>query len=62
MTEIIGQPFFFGFNTNESCGVLDSCVGADGVRKYEEVGCLEWVRRRVKAMHDTEAGKADGSK
>lgn len=51
--ERISMPFFFGFNLNESCGVLDGCVGADGVRRYEEVGCLEWVRRRVKAMHDT---------
>ncbi|ROW06050.1 hypothetical protein VMCG_04489 [Cytospora schulzeri] len=60
--ERISMPFFFGFNCNESCGVLDSCVGADGVRKYEEVGCLEWVKRRVKAMHDTETGKAVGSR
>jgi hypothetical protein len=37
-------------------------VGADGVRKYDEVGCLEWVRRRVKAMHDTKPDEAEGSK
>lgn len=51
--ERVSMPFFFGFNLNESCGVLDGCVGADGVRRYEEVGCREWVRRRVAAMHDT---------
>lgn len=56
--ERVSMPFFFGFNLDESCGVLDSCVGADGVRRYEEVGCLEWVRRRVGMMHETgEEGK-----
>lgn len=53
--ERVSMPFFFGFNLNESCGVLDSCVSEDGVRRYEEVGCREWVRRRVAAMHDTES-------
>lgn len=58
--ERVSMPFFFGFNLNESCGVLESCVGEDGVRLYDEVGCLEWVRRRVAAMHDTKAAKEDG--
>lgn len=58
--ERVSMPFFFGFNLNESCGVLESCVGEDGVRLYEEVGCLEWVRRRVRAMHDT--GEDNGEK
>lgn len=59
--ERVSMPFFFGFNLNESCGVVDSCVGEDGVRLYEEIGCLEWVRRRVEAMHDTKAvGKDNG--
>lgn len=53
--ERVSMPFFFGFNLNESCGVLDSCVGEDGVKRYEEVGCREWVRRRVAAMHDTKS-------
>ncbi|KUI52753.1 hypothetical protein VP1G_00268 [Cytospora mali] len=60
--ERISMPFFFGFNSNESCGVLDSCVGADGVRKYEEISCQDWVKRRVKAMHDTKPGEAEGTK
>ncbi|KAK7749558.1 hypothetical protein SLS53_000134 [Cytospora paraplurivora] len=61
--ERISMPFFLGFNLNESCGVLDSCVGEDGVRKYGEIGCREWVQRRVRAMHDTkprEAGEEGG--
>ncbi|KUI71075.1 1-aminocyclopropane-1-carboxylate oxidase [Cytospora mali] len=60
--ERISMPFFFGFNSNESCGVLDSCVGADGVRKYEEISCQDWVKRRVRAMHDTKPGEAEGAK
>lgn len=51
--ERVSMPFFFGFNPNESCGVLDCCVGADGVRRYEEVSCREWVNRRFKMMNDT---------
>lgn len=53
--ERVSMPFFFGFNMDESCAVLDSCVAASpgGVRRYDEVSCYEWVQRRVRAMHDT---------
>ncbi|KAH7020295.1 2OG-Fe(II) oxygenase [Ilyonectria destructans] len=53
--ERISMPFFFGFNLNESCGVLDTCIGDGESKKYEEVSCLEWVQRRVKDMHTTES-------
>ncbi|KAI0006693.1 Clavaminate synthase-like protein [Xylariaceae sp. FL0662B] len=53
--ERVSMPFFFGFGLGESCGVLDSCVGEGGEKKYEEITCAEWVRRRVAAMHRTEA-------
>ncbi|TRX96696.1 hypothetical protein FHL15_002362 [Xylaria flabelliformis] len=49
--ERISMPFFFGFNLNESCGVLDSCVGEGGEKKYDEISCEEWVQRRARAMH-----------
>ncbi|KAG6356465.1 hypothetical protein INS49_015853 [Diaporthe citri] len=61
--ERVSMPFFFGFNMDESCAVLDSCVAAaGGVRRYDEVSCHDWVRRRVEAMHDTkgEAGEGEG--
>lgn len=58
--ERVSMPFFFGFNLDESCGVLESCVGEDGVRRYEEVGCLDWVRRRVRMMHETGEGEREG--
>ena len=57
--ERISMPFFFGFNRNEQCGVLDCCVdpaaewvgeGGKG-RKFGVVGCDEWVKRRVAGMH-----------
>lgn len=52
--ERVSMPFFFGFNMDESCAVLDSCVAAaGGVTRYDEVSCHDWVQRRVKAMHDT---------
>ncbi|KKY18784.1 putative 2og-fe oxygenase family protein [Phaeomoniella chlamydospora] len=52
--ERVSMPFFFGFNLNEKCGVLESCCGKDDPPKYEEVSCKEWVERRVRAMHRTE--------
>ncbi|KAH8887597.1 2OG-Fe(II) oxygenase [Thozetella sp. PMI_491] len=51
--ERISMPFFFGFNLNESCGVLDSCVGEDGKKKYDEISCMNWLMRRVEQMHNT---------
>ncbi|KAL2068060.1 hypothetical protein VTL71DRAFT_16158 [Oculimacula yallundae] len=52
--ERISMPLFFGFNLNETCGVLDSCVDEDHPRKYEAISCKEWVDLRVKAMHTTD--------
>ncbi|KAI1312353.1 2OG-Fe(II) oxygenase [Xylaria venustula] len=49
--ERISMAFFFGFNRNESCGVLDNCVAEGEVKKYDEISCEEWVQRRVRAMH-----------
>lgn len=57
--ERVSMPFFFGFNLNESCGVLASCLGEGEEAKYEEIGCLEWVKKRVKAMHDIGAAKEE---
>ncbi|KAJ9142997.1 2OG-Fe(II) oxygenase [Pleurostoma richardsiae] len=53
--ERISMPFFFGFNLNESCGVLDVCLAEGEEKKYDEVSCVDWVRRRAKAMHKTES-------
>ncbi|KAK0610766.1 hypothetical protein B0T14DRAFT_529070 [Immersiella caudata] len=49
--ERLSMAFFFGFNLNESCGVLDTCVEEGEEMKYEEVSCFEWTQRRLKAMH-----------
>lgn len=51
--ERVSLPFFWGFGLHESCGVLDGCV-KEGERKYEEIGCEEWVKRRAEAMMSVE--------
>lgn len=51
--ERISMPLFFGFGLNEKCGVLESCVGEGRPARYEEISCKDWVKLRVKAMHDT---------
>ncbi|KAI0149326.1 2OG-Fe(II) oxygenase [Pestalotiopsis sp. NC0098] len=49
--ERISMPFFFGFNLNESCDVLDSCVPEGEKKKYQEISCRDWVERRAKGMN-----------
>lgn len=39
--ERYSMPFFFGFNFNEKCGVLPSCVSEDNPAKYEPITCGE---------------------
>ncbi|KAK3320281.1 hypothetical protein B0T19DRAFT_451530 [Cercophora scortea] len=50
--ERLSMAFFFGFNLDETCDVLDSCVGEGESKRYEPVACHEWTERRVRAMHD----------
>ncbi|EXJ90644.1 hypothetical protein A1O1_03748 [Capronia coronata CBS 617.96] len=49
--ERFSMPFFFGFNFNETCGVLPSCIDEDHPAKYEPVSCQEWVHLRFKATN-----------
>lgn len=35
------MPFFFGFNFNEKCGVLPTCVSESNPAKYEPITCGE---------------------
>lgn len=56
--ERLSMAFFFGFNLNETCEVLDSCVEEGEEPKYEAISCWEWTQRRVKMMHDV---KGNGS-
>lgn len=39
--ERYSMPFFFGFNFNEKCGVLPSCVSEENPAKYEPITCGE---------------------
>ncbi|KAH7635451.1 hypothetical protein B0T09DRAFT_23284 [Sordaria sp. MPI-SDFR-AT-0083] len=56
--ERLSMAFFFGFNLNETCEVLDSCVDVEKgeEKKYEAVSCWEWTQRRVRMMHDVKGG------
>ena len=51
--ERVSMPLFFGFNLNETCGVLPSCVDVDHPAKYEAISCEEWVSLRVREMLKT---------
>jgi isopenicillin N synthase-like dioxygenase len=45
------MPFFFGFNFNEKCGVLPSCITPDNPAKYEPVSCGDWSVDSVLSKH-----------
>ncbi|TFK50927.1 2OG-Fe(II) oxygenase superfamily protein [Heliocybe sulcata] len=44
--ERYSMPFFFGFNFNETVGVLPSCIDEERPAKYDPISCEEWVRLR----------------
>lgn len=44
----LSMPFFFGFNFNEKCGVLPSCVSEDNPARYEPISCGDWCSLRFK--------------
>lgn len=46
----LSMAFFFGFNLNETCGVLPTCVDDEHPAKYEPISCEEWIRRRALNM------------
>jgi len=43
---LLTESFFTGFNFNETCGVLPSCIDDAHPAKYEPISCAEWVRLR----------------
>ncbi|KAK3989039.1 Clavaminate synthase-like protein, partial [Cladorrhinum sp. PSN332] len=55
--ERISIPFFFGFNLDESCGTLDTCLEEGEQKKYEEISCREWVERRIRTMNQCLKGE-----
>ncbi|KAL3462315.1 hypothetical protein BJX64DRAFT_277227 [Aspergillus heterothallicus] len=54
--ERYSMPLFLGFNLNETCGVLPSCIDESHPAKYEPISCAEWVHLRFKATN-LEGGK-----
>lgn len=55
------MPFFFGFNFNEKCGVLPSCVDEANPAKYEPISCGEWCQLRFQQTHDAALKKEAAS-
>jgi isopenicillin N synthase-like dioxygenase len=47
------MPFFFGFNLNESCGVLPTCTDDNNPPKYEPISCGDWCQLHFQQMDDT---------
>lgn len=48
--ERVSIAFFWGFGFHESCGVLETCIAEGEEAKYEEIGCRDWVRKRLADM------------
>ncbi|EPQ57953.1 Clavaminate synthase-like protein [Gloeophyllum trabeum ATCC 11539] len=42
----VSMPFFFGFNFNETCSVLPTCVTESSPAKYEPITCGDWCQLR----------------
>ncbi|EKG12795.1 Isopenicillin N synthase [Macrophomina phaseolina MS6] len=45
-------PFSFGFNLNETCGILPSCVDEQNPTKYDPISCEDWLRGRFEKTID----------
>ncbi|KHN97055.1 2OG-Fe(II) oxygenase [Metarhizium album ARSEF 1941] len=52
--ERVSIGFFWGFGFHETCAVLDGCLAPGEKKKYEDVNCWEWLKKRVDDM--TELG------
>lgn len=60
--ERLSMAFFFGFNLNETCEVLDSCVEEGEEKKYEAISCWEWTQRRIRMMHNVQGNSTCGKR
>lgn len=48
--ERMSIPFFWGYALSEKLVVLENCVDEGEEKKYEDIGCQEWVEWRMKDM------------
>ncbi|KAL8395369.1 hypothetical protein RB595_003039 [Gaeumannomyces hyphopodioides] len=53
------MPFFFGFNFNETCAVLPTCVSEDNPARYEPISCGEWCQLRHKKTFEAKEKKQE---
>ncbi|KAG6017551.1 hypothetical protein E4U54_006299 [Claviceps lovelessii] len=52
--ERVSMAFFWGFGLHETCQVLENCVAASEEKKYADVKCFDWLRKRVADMTELE--------
>ncbi|OAQ68912.1 2OG-Fe oxygenase superfamily protein [Pochonia chlamydosporia 170] len=48
--ERVSIGFFWGFGFHETCAVLDNCLAPGEKKKYEDINCWEWLKKRVYDM------------
>jgi isopenicillin N synthase-like dioxygenase len=44
------MPFFYGFQFDQKCGVLPTCMGPDNPPKYEPISCGDWCQLRFQQV------------
>ncbi|KAG5974950.1 hypothetical protein E4U55_007962 [Claviceps digitariae] len=52
--ERVSLAFFWNFGPHETCQVLENCVAPGEKKKYEDIKCFEWLRKRVDDMTELE--------
>ncbi|KAG6024277.1 hypothetical protein E4U41_001822 [Claviceps citrina] len=57
--ERLSLAYFWGFGLHETCEVLDSCVPAGEEKKYADIKCVDWVRKRVADMTELDAERVE---
>ncbi|KZZ99213.1 Oxoglutarate/iron-dependent oxygenase [Moelleriella libera RCEF 2490] len=54
--ERVSIPLFWGFAANETCAVVETCLGGDGEdggrKKYDDIVAHEWVKSRMRQLRD----------
>lgn len=48
--ERVSIGFFWGFGFHETCSVLDNCLAPGEEKKYDDINCWEWLKKRVHDM------------
>jgi isopenicillin N synthase-like dioxygenase len=49
--ERVSVPFFWGFGSHETCGVLDGCVADGEEKRYDDISVREYVDSRLRQLY-----------